>query len=395
MLWACAEDTSNVAPTPQNDVLAAVSANRAEFDRAVTIHNRHIPEILATRDVAGTAVSADENGKPVITIYTKQQTPPGQLKKEFEGVRVVEQVSGEIRPFKSSGGGGVSGQAPQAAPVKMGTSGGWRYDLANGYCCGGTLGSLIQKGGSKYILSNYHVLYADITNGGNSRVASAGDPVIQPGLIDVNCNANGSLNIGTLVSNGGSLPMGGNAVDAGIALVTPGQVDETGAILNVGTLSATTQAASVGMAVKKMGRTTGLTRSSVSAINGAFSITYENECAGGTSFTQSYTNQIVIANSRCKFQNGGDSGSLLVQDVTTNPRAVGLCFASVRQARHRVANPISAVLSWAARRWSASRLAQRYKKHPPCLVQSGCSFRAVTSRAVQVVSRERMDLELP
>jgi hypothetical protein len=63
------------------------------------------------------------------------------------------------------------------------------------------------------------VLYADIVNGGNSRVASAGDPVIQPGLIDVNCNANGSLNIGTLVSNGGSLPMGGNAV-GGIALVT-------------------------------------------------------------------------------------------------------------------------------------------------------------------------------
>lgn len=352
MLWACENDTSNVAsPTPQSDVLAAISANQPAFDKAVTIHNRHIPEILAIRGVAGTAISADATGKPVITIYTKQQTPPGLLKKEFEGVRVVEQVSGDIRPFKGRpGGGGGNGQSKQTPPVKMGTSGGWRYDLANGYCCGGTLGALIQKGGSKYILSNYHVLYADIVNGGNGRVASSGDPVIQPGMIDVSCNAGNAQNVGTLVSNGGSLPMGGNAVDAGIAQVTPGMVDESGAILNVGTLSASTLNASVGLAVKKMGRTTGLTRSSVSAINGAFSITYENECAGGTSFTQSYSNQIVIANGGCGFQNGGDSGSLLVEDVTTNPRAVGLCFAGSVQCTGgaiAIANPIGAVLSWA------------------------------------------------
>jgi len=353
MLWACENDTSNVAPTTnQGDVLSAVSAHKADFDKAITIHNRHIPEILATRGVAGTAVSADDKGMPVITIYTKEQTAPGQLKKDYEGVRVIEQVTGAIKPFKGpggGGGGGSSGQAVQTPPVKMGTSGGWRYDLANGYCCGGTFGSLVQKGGTKYILTNYHVLYADIVNGGNSRVATAGDPVIQPGLIDVNCTAANAQNVGTLVANGGSLPMGGTAVDVGIAQVTPGMVDETGAILNVGTIGATTQAASIGLAVKKMGRTTGLTRSTVSAINGAFSITYENECAGGTSFTQSYTNQVVIANSRCNFQNGGDSGSLLVQDVTTNPKAVGLCFAGSTQCINSaiaIANPIGAVLSY-------------------------------------------------
>jgi len=351
MLWACENDTSNVAsPTPQSDLLTAISANRAEFDKAVTVHDRYIPELLATRGVAGTAVGSDEHGKPVIMVYTKEQMAPGLLKKDYEGFRVVEQVTGPIEPYKGAPGGDTSGQQPQAAPVKMGTSGGWRYDLANGYCCGGTLGSLVQKGGSKYILSNYHVLYADIVNGGNSRVASAGDPVIQPGLIDVSCNAASSLNIGTLVSNGGTLPDAGNpaAVDAGIALVTPGQVDESGSILNVGTLSATTLGGSVGLAVKKMGRTTGLTRSSISAINGAFSITYANECAGGTSFTQAYQNQIVIANARCKFQNGGDSGSLLMQDVTTNPRAVGLCFAGSVQCTNSaiaIANPIGAVLN--------------------------------------------------
>ncbi|HET6347822.1 MAG TPA: hypothetical protein VFH88_01940 [Candidatus Krumholzibacteria bacterium] len=353
MLWACENDTSNVAsPTTQSDLLTAVSAHRADFDKAIAIHDRHIPEILAIDGVAGTAVSADDKGMPVITIYTKQQMAPGQLKKEYEGVVVVEQVTGAIKPFKGhggGGGGGDSGTAKQTPPVKMGTSGGWAYDLANGYCCGGTLGSLVQKGGTKYILTNYHVLYSDIVSGGNGRVATAGDPAIQPGLIDVNCNVANAQSVGTLVNNGGSLPMGGNAVDVGIAQVVSGMVDESGAILNVGTISSSTLNASVGLAVKKMGRTTGLTRSSVSAINGAFSITYENECAGGTSFTQSYTNQIVIANSRCGFQNGGDSGSLLLEDATTNPRAVGLCFAGSSQCIRSaiaIANPIGAVLSY-------------------------------------------------
>jgi len=350
-LWACSEnDTSNVtSPSPEGDLLTAINANRADFDRAIGVHNRNIPDILAIEGVAGTAVGSDDKGKPVIKIYTTEQLPLGRLKQEYDGYKVVQEVSGKIRPFKSSGGGS-SGQAPQAAPVKMGTSGGWRYDLANGYCCGGTLGSLVQKGGTKYVLSNWHVLYADIVNGGNSRVASNGDPVIQPALIDVNCNANGSINIATLVTGGGTLPDAGNpdAVDAGIAAVTPGQVDETGAILNIGTLSASTVGASIGQAVKKMGRTTGLTRSTVSAVNGAFTIGYENECAGGSAFNQSYQGQIVISNVRCKFQNGGDSGSLLVEDVTTNPRAVGLCFAgsvTCNNSAIAIANPIGDVLS--------------------------------------------------
>jgi len=351
-LWACSsKEESTLSPTQEQVV--GYSAQMPEFAQAIQVHNRVIPEILADPKVAGTAISADAHGKPVIMIYTKEFLPQGHLKDQYDGFRVVQQVTGPMKPMKGrpgGGGGGSSGTAKQTPPVKMGTSGGWRYDLANGYCCGGTLGSLVQKGGVKYVMSNYHVLYSDIVNGGNSRVATAGDPVVQPGLIDVNCTAGNAQNVATLVNNGGTLPDAGNpnAVDVGIAQVTSGMVDETGAILNVGTISASTLNASVGLAVKKMGRTTGLTRSTVSAINGAFSITYENECAGGTSFTQSYQNQIVIANASCGFQNGGDSGSLLLEDATTNPRAVGLCFAGssiCNGSSIAIANPIGAVLS--------------------------------------------------
>ena len=118
---------------------------------------------------------------------------------------------------------------------------------------------------------------------------------------------------------------------AQIAQVTPGMVRTDGAILEIGTISASTVAASVGQAVKKSGRTTGLTRSKVSGLNATVSVAYENECAGGAAFTKTFTGQIVIANSGSKFLNSGDSGSLMVEDVAKNPRAVGL---SVRWQQH-------------------------------------------------------------
>src|SRR6185503_3700772 len=121
--------------------------------------------------------------------------------------------------------------AVQALPIQLGTSGGWRTDLANGYCCGGTLGSLIQVNGVQYIMSNYHVLESDIVSGGNNLVAATGQPVIQPGLIDVNCNAAGAQAVGTLVKLG-SLP--GSNVDVSVAQVATGMVSPDGAILGIG-----------------------------------------------------------------------------------------------------------------------------------------------------------------
>jgi hypothetical protein len=236
----------------------------------------------------------------------------------------------------------VSHTAKQTPPIQLGTSGGWRYDLANGYCCGGTLGSLIQKGGTQYILSNYHVFWGDIVAGGNSRVATAGDPVVQPGLIDVGCVATSAQNVATL-TGAGSLPT--YNVDAGYAQVISGMVRTDGAILEIGVLSNQTIAAFVGQAVKKSGRTTGLTRSTVSGLNGTVSIQYETECAGTVAFTKTFTGQIIIANSRSKFLNSGDSGSLMVQDITTLPKAIGLLYAG--STTTAIANPINDVLAWA------------------------------------------------
>jgi hypothetical protein len=238
----------------------------------------------------------------------------------------------------------VSHKAKQTPPIQLGTSGGWRYDLANGYCCGGTLGSLVTKNGFKYILGNFHVFAADVVDGGNNRVAMQGDPIIQPGLIDVGCNAASAQNVAALDEWKDPLS---NNVDAAIAWigdpVMVNMVKGDGSILEIGTISDQTVAASLNQPVKKSGRTTGLTRSKVSGLNATVNVAYDDECAGGARGTATFTGQIMIANRASKFLAGGDSGSLMVEDVATNPRAVGLLFAGSSSVA--VANPIQEVLN--------------------------------------------------
>ena len=195
--------------------------------------------------------------------------------------------------------------------------------------------------GVQYILSNYHVLEADIILGGNSIVATTDSPVIQPALIDVGCNALNSQQVATLTVTK-SLPT--YNVDVGLAKVTPGTVRADGSILEIGPISRTTLSPALNQPVKKSGRTTGLTRSSISGLNATISVSYDNECAGGTAFTKTFTGQVVINNPSSAFLAGGDSGSLMVEDAATNPRAIGLLYAGSSTAA--IANPIGEVLTF-------------------------------------------------
>jgi len=315
------------------------------------VQDRSTVALMAHPEVIGTAVTLDEAGRPAMMVLVTTEQAARGVPATLENVPVKVVLTDPIVAVKGPPGGGGGGgggggnsvdhQAIQTPPIQLGTSGGWRYDLANGYCCGGTLGSLIQVGGQLRILSNYHVLEADITNGGNGQQASNGDPVIQPALIDIGCNAGQAQNVATLVVSH-SLP--NSNVDASTATIIPGMVDPSGAILEIGTLSSQTAAAAIGQDVKKSGRTTGLSRSSVDGLNATVSISYEDECAGGSAFSKTFTGQIIIANRGSKFLAGGDSGSLMVEDVTSNPRAVGLLFAG--SSSLAVANPIDEVLDF-------------------------------------------------
>ena len=340
LMWGCSNNEQNpVAPSNQ----VTLDANNPQIQEAMAVQFRHTPDLMAMQDVIGTATTLDENGRPAIMVLVTTPAASTATRASFaqlEGLSVVVVETDPIVAMKG-GGGGVSHTAIQTPPIQLGTSGGWRHDLANGFCCGGTLGSLVQSGGTQYILSNYHVFRADIVNGGNGITAQNGDPIIQPGLIDVGCNAGSSQNVATLA---GSASLPGSNVDAAIAAVISGMVSTNGAILEIGTISSSTVGASLGQNVKKSGRTTGLSRASVNGLNATISVQYENECAGGVAFTKTYTGQILTTNKGSRFLAGGDSGSLMVEDLSTNPRAVGLLFAGSSSVA--VANPIGQVLSW-------------------------------------------------
>ncbi len=332
-----------------NPPAGILDTSHASVRAVMAVQGEVTPDLLTWDGVLGTAVGLDDNDQPALVVYVDRESQAvadiiRALPPQMRGVGVKVELTDKFRAFRRPGGGGgsaVSHTARQTPPIQLGTSGSWRYDIANGYCCGGTLGSLIQVNGAQYILSNYHVFESDIVSGGNNRVATTGDYIIQPGLIDVNCNAANAQNVATLVKLS-SLP--NNNVDCAVAHAISGMVRTDGAILEIGQISAQTVTAFLKQAVKKSGRTTGLTHSSVSGLNATISVIYDNECAGGTAFTKTFTGQIVIANSRSSFLNSGDSGSLMVEDVTTNPHAVGLLYAG--SSTSAIANPIQGVLSF-------------------------------------------------
>jgi hypothetical protein len=221
-------------------------------------------------------------------------------------------------------------------PIELGVSGGSIDDLDNPFCCGGTLGCLVQNAaGDLFILSNNHVLT-------RSNRATIGEGVVQPGLIDVGC-AMILADVVADLSDFVPLDFGGGitAADAAIAQVRAGAVDTSGSILNVGPLSPNTVGAFIGQNVKKSGRTTGLTFGQVGAIDVSVNVSYSKSCGRRGTMTASYVGQVRITPGT--FSDGGDSGSCIVEDVANSPRAMGLLFAG--SSSSTIANPMDDVLN--------------------------------------------------
>jgi hypothetical protein len=99
----------------------------------------------------------------------------------------------------------------------------------------------------------------------------------------------------------------------------------------------------IGLPVKKNGRTTSLTRGTITGLQAVISVSYSSSCASSITSVVSFQGQLVVTGLSGAFSAGGDSGSLVVTDETVRPRPVGLLFAGNTQIT--ILNPIGDVLS--------------------------------------------------
>lgn len=206
----------------------------------------------------------------------------------------------------------------------------------------GTLGAMVRDNGTgdRMMLTNFHV--AAVNN-----AWSAGDTIAQPSRVDGGtCPADvvGTLERAVIT---GTTAGNGPGVDGAVIRISdrPSRCE----IVDIGVVRGT-NTATLGMAVRKRGRTTGLTHGTVDSIDLTVSVPY-----GDGIGTILLDDQIGIDADTVQspaFGLGGDSGSVVVD---ANNRVLGLYFAGNNEQRDAagnvimpegvfgIANPIAAV----------------------------------------------------
>ena len=209
------------------------------------------------------------------------------------------------------------------SPVKGGISIG-PCRVVGGFVFVGTLGAIVKDNatGNPLLLSNFHVMCID--NGWH-----VGDTMAQPGRVDGgSCPANvvGTLQRAALTG----------LVDCAVSSLSGrGFSCEIVALGKV----AGTAVATLGMPVRKRGRTTGLTFGFVDSVSLSVNIDYGNGIG-----VRTLTNQIGIRPDTAHnpaFGDHGDSGSAVVDGTV---HVVGLHFAGSNDG-HGIANQIANVLT--------------------------------------------------
>jgi hypothetical protein len=209
-------------------------------------------------------------------------------------------ATGAIRPFAAP----VDVQTLRSLcrPVLIGCS------VAHVTSTAGTLGLIAQhnKTNRAVLVSNSHVF-------AHSGAAKIGDGITQPGRVD-----GGTVPIGSLLDFVPLKPTGSNQVDA--ALVLPDSAIELQPkdIPGIGIFTiASADVLAPKMNVSKVGRTSGLTRGIVTAVE-IDNIVMDSEIGNVT-----FDDQIEVQGVDRAFSQLGDSGSLVISDGN---QAIGMVF---------------------------------------------------------------------
>ena len=297
------------------------------LEKADAARQKHTATILAKPGVVAVAVGFNPAGEAAVKVYTEDAEVPG-IPGELDGVPVHKQVSGKIMAVAPSAATATALTTTDrwARPVPIGVSTG-HPDIT---AC--TIGARLTDGSAVYALSNNHC-YARTND------ADIGDAVIQPGTYDGGSSPGDD--IGNLhdyepliFGNFGKCLMRGkqcNYMDAAIAATTTNDLGNATPGDGYGTPDPSVALATVGMEVKKYGRTTIETHGLVDSINASVRVSYD-------SGTATFVEQIIITPGG--FSAGGDSGSLIVSEDGNNP--VALLFAG--SSTVTIGSPIGLIL---------------------------------------------------
>ena len=325
-------------------------------DEIKRVKEKHAGELMKKANVVGVALGYKEKGgqktdEPSLVIMVRKKMPLSVLKSEDVVPEKIERVTTDV---KEVGDIRALNQNPtdRWRPAPGGVSIG-HYRIT-----AGTLGTIVKDASTneKLILSNNHVL-------ADSNAGEIGDAILQPGPHDGGILPADTIAqlmkfvpirftqeapdcpIGTSVADVANLvarALGSqhrllavrlqqltNQVDAALAQPVESSIvsDE---ILSIGQAVGTKEA-ELGLAVRKSGRTTGLTTGTIELLDATVSVNY------GVGKVAIFEGQIIST----AMSQGGDSGSLLV-DATEN-LAVGLLFAGSDQTT--IHNPIGAVIN--------------------------------------------------
>jgi hypothetical protein len=272
---------------------------------------RSMRRIIDSKNVVAVGISEkiskrQPTGKLALTFYVEKKVPESKLRANRlipptvpealsgpEAVPTDVVVIGKLRPEVNA----------IRNPVQPGNS------IGHVKITAGTLGALVTRGQQVHILSNSHVL-------ARSGLAKNGDTIIYPGGADdgvAPADTVATLSRFKKFVTGGAFV---NRVDCAIAKPTPARrPDLVSEIKGLGVPRGTTKAER-GMAVVKVGRTTGKTRGTIRDVNLRFVLDYGDK-VGEVGFLD----QVLCT----RYTKPGDSGSLVLDEKTG--KAVGLHFA--------------------------------------------------------------------
>ena len=304
-------------------------------------------DLLALPNVQGVDINEKlVGGRPTgqlsIVVYVAEKKPASELGGEEAVPAEIDGIPTDVQEEKivlQTAFMPVSDVAPQIdttkyTPLRGGISMGPCRSVfleppdvpsAGNYVFTGTFGAVVKDraSGTRMALTNFHVACVDNT-------WSAGDTMAQPSRVDGgSCPSD---RFGTLTRAVLSENVDGAVVTIDAAKASDCSIEAIGGVKG-------TAAASVGMVVRKRGRTTELTHGSVDSTDVTVSIDY-----GDGLGTQTLKHQIRVVpdtSQNPRFSDKGDSGSVVVNG---DNKVLGLLFAGTLSGSATFLNPIGKAL---------------------------------------------------